>query len=1337
MSNCGVLKYTHIGANNAGNIFQLGIWGFNHITAAASGYTGIATTTPAYTLDVAGDVNTSANHREAGIALSTKYALSNSGAAFSNYVTPIVLYSSNALSNLSTTASIAAFSNYVSPMAVYSSNALSNYQPLTAASAFSNASYSNVLALSNATASNLTLSSNATWSNLNTLSNYSHALQASAAGWTAGSSVYTLSNVAIGKSNASYALDVNGTVNATAFLGNVPWSNVTGAPPLVVSSGSNSSGFSLGNTILQGMLGGVVGSATQYALSVAGTSLFDTLGNVAPGLTSQLNSWASSLLTAGTQAISAPEVTTPLLASGTGQITSSASISAPYFRSGLTSVIIDGSNNLIFTGLSASNLGCTMGQNFLASSNAPLLLQTVNTGSNPVTGLTLSSSNATIAGILATPQLLLAGSNVLALFGPSNALLAVSGVASWGSNASSYASNQIPTSVGALSNLVYPIVVWSSNQLPSYQTLAAFQSYSNATNVALLFGSNTASYSSNALSNYETITAYSSNYIWSSNSLSNYETLVAFNAYSNATQSNIISLSNYAYSQSNSTSTIYTSGINATTASIAGGAIGLSALGLAFSGTTFFNQNGQLASAITDVATSGTSLSIDPTAGTVSALTGKFKYAKFGNTSITLSNDLMIFTTGSNSNAAYSSNSVSVLNGQPYTISACNLVATGAFSAPSASFAALSMAVPSYTTIPVTSSGMGSTSFINVGIGQSTTTSNCGVLKYTHIGSNSSSNIFQFGLWGLNPLTAAGSGYFGVGTASPGYLLDVAGDVNATNHREAGVALSTKYALSNSGAAFSNWVSPIANAALPTTTYTAFSNYVSPIAVYGSNTLATFSNYVSPIAVYSSNASPTRHLIIHSEFQQLRVTHSGLQQQRALQLWHHIVLCEFQQLHYSPGDYLLRVWYTQATNTVYTPCNVLSAGTLTGTGLTLTVPSYTTIPVTSSGMGSTSFMNVGIGQSTTTSNCGVIKYTHIGANNAGNMFQLGIWGFNHVTVLASGYTGIATTTPAYTLDVAGTTRTTSFIASNVSTSNLTVAASGTISGSLSAGPCTFSGAINNLNIGSFGLGGGSVAIAHTSNSSLYSYALAQDTTGNTTVNCSSSGTVKICNNNTSIAQFSSNYITTSVGIQSTNTLEVASPSGFSYMFNIATSQNLILWDCPTAGSSVGAADVFEIQRANGNRLLFYGNGMYLPYATTLTQSYGYLNSGGTTGTSSGTTGYSIQALYRISASEFDAVSDRRLKDEISPFADDLCSSLVDKVNTRHFKMKRDGRYKIGFIAQEVEEIIPNAVTVTPHDELKDCRTLDNAQMLAVLWGAVRQLQTSVHELQSQLKSSPR
>ena len=95
----------------------------------------------------------------------------------------------------------------------------------------------------------------------------------------------------------------------------------------------------------------------------------------------------------------------------------------------------------------------------------------------------------------------------------------------------------------------------------------------------------------------------------------------------------------------------------------------------------------------------------------------------------------------------------------------------------------------------------------------------------------------------------------------------MAGDVNATNHREAGVALSTKYALSNSGAAFSNWVSPIANAALPTTTYTSFSNYVSPIAVFSSNTLVAFSNYVSPIAVYT-HPSLTTHLSLLTVLQQ-------------------------------------------------------------------------------------------------------------------------------------------------------------------------------------------------------------------------------------------------------------------------------------------------------------------------------------------------------------------------------------------------------------------------------------------------------------------------------------
>ena len=101
--------------------------------------------------------------------------------------------------------------------------------------------------------------------------------------------------------------------------------------------------------------------------------------------------------------------------------------------------------------------------------------------------------------------------------------------------------------------------------------------------------------------------------------------------------------------------------------------------------------------------------------------------------------------------------------------------------------------------------------------------------------------------------TSVGTGF---GLSNPAYNVQPWRTSTQTNLREAGVALSTKYALSNSGAAFSNWVSPIANAALPTTTYTAFSNYVSPIAVYSSNTLVTFSNYVSPIAVYSTAQLP-------------------------------------------------------------------------------------------------------------------------------------------------------------------------------------------------------------------------------------------------------------------------------------------------------------------------------------------------------------------------------------------------------------------------------------------------------------------------------------------------
>jgi hypothetical protein len=78
--------------------------------------------------------------------------------------------------------------------------------------------------------------------------------------------------------------------------------------------------------------------------------------------------------------------------------------------------------------------------------------------------------------------------------------------------------------------------------------------------------------------------------------------------------------------------------------------------------------------ALKDVATNGLNFSLDPTSGIVNALTGKFSYARFGTASISLSNDLMIYTTGTASNAMYSSNSLTIMNSQPYTVSNANFI---------------------------------------------------------------------------------------------------------------------------------------------------------------------------------------------------------------------------------------------------------------------------------------------------------------------------------------------------------------------------------------------------------------------------------------------------------------------------------------------------------------------------------------------------------------------------------------------------------------------------------------------------------------------------------------
>jgi len=100
-------------------------------------------------------------------------------------------------------------------------------------------------------------------------------------------------------------------------------------------------------------------------------------------------------------------------------------------------------------------------------------------------------------------------------------------------------------------------------------------------------------------------------------------------------------------------------------------------------------------------------------------------------------------------------------------------------------------------------------------------------------------------------------------------------------------------------------------------------------------------------------------------------------------------------------------------------------------------------------------------------------------------------------------------------------------------------------------------------------------------------------------------------------------------------------------------------------------------------------------------SYGYLNVYASTGQASGTNSYSVYATDRIACAEFNAFSDSRIKKNVVDIND---SSALDKIRLLEPKIynyideKQKGTSNVyGFIAQEVANVLPYAVTVGEGD----------------------------------------
>lgn len=94
--------------------------------------------------------------------------------------------------------------------------------------------------------------------------------------------------------------------------------------------------------------------------------------------------------------------------------------------------------------------------------------------------------------------------------------------------------------------------------------------------------------------------------------------------------------------------------------------------------------------------------------------------------------------------------------------------------------------------------------------------------------------------------------------------------------------------------------------------------------------------------------------------------------------------------------------------------------------------------------------------------------------------------------------------------------------------------------------------------------------------------------------------------------------------------------------------------------------------------------------------------------------------------QYNTSSDGRLKDNQRP--SDYGLNEVLNLDAKRFEWKSDGLSSVGFIAQEVYQIMPEFVT--PPDNPDDKWMMDYKKLVPVLWQAVRELKDEVDKLKS-------
>ena len=95
----------------------------------------------------------------------------------------------------------------------------------------------------------------------------------------------------------------------------------------------------------------------------------------------------------------------------------------------------------------------------------------------------------------------------------------------------------------------------------------------------------------------------------------------------------------------------------------------------------------------------------------------------------------------------------------------------------------------------------------------------------------------------------------------------------------------------------------------------------------------------------------------------------------------------------------------------------------------------------------------------------------------------------------------------------------------------------------------------------------------------------------------------------------------------------------------------------------------------------------------------------------------------VSSEQNTLTSDMRLKNVLGVIAPSDCMDRINAMRVVNYAWKRDKTQSVkdGFIAQEVEQVMPHAILYTKHETIPDCRSVDYNMIVANLVGAVQHL----------------